>query len=97
MISKKVEAKLSDGDIRGAIRLLCSDDTVAPYNQSTIDSLLDKHPPHPEPLNFPVMPDVDEHPAEATEEEILATISSFRRFRRTSSSNFKRPRGDIYG
>lgn len=77
MISKKVEAKLSDGDIRGAIRLLCSDDTVAPYNQSTIDSLLDKHPPHPEPLNFPVMPDVDEHPAEATEEEILATISSF--------------------
>jgi len=50
---KKVEAKLSDGDIRGAIRLLTSDDTIAPNNDATNASLLEKHPAHPEPTNFP--------------------------------------------
>jgi len=50
---KKVEAKLSDGDVRGAIRLLTSDDTIAPNNDATKASLRDKHPAHPEPRDFP--------------------------------------------
>src|SRR5665811_1129593 len=29
-VGRKVEAKLADGDVRGAIRLLTSEDTIAP-------------------------------------------------------------------
>src|SRR5207237_3353753 len=35
-VAKKVEAKLADGDVRGAIRLACSDDSIAP---NTVDTL----------------------------------------------------------
>ena len=52
--AKKVEAKLADGDIRGALRLLESDDSVAPYDDATRTALLMKHPPHPEPAEYPV-------------------------------------------
>ena len=45
-IIKKVESKISDGDISGAIRLLCSEDTLAPNNECTLKKLLEKHPEH---------------------------------------------------
>lgn len=44
MTAKKVEAKLADGDIRGAIRLAISDDTIAPNDGDTVAALLVKHP-----------------------------------------------------
>jgi len=46
---KKVEAKLSDGDMRGTIRLLTSDVTIAPNDDVTKASLMERHPAHPEP------------------------------------------------
>lgn len=48
-IFKKVEAKLSDGDISGSLRLISSDDCIAPKNEATLNSLREKHPPHPQP------------------------------------------------
>ena len=51
--AKKVEAKLADGDVRGALRLLESEDTIAPYDETTRQQLLVKHPRHPEPAQFP--------------------------------------------
>lgn len=55
--SKKIEAKLADGDVRGAIRLACSEDTIAPNDEGTLSALLIKHPPHPQPTDFPQAPE----------------------------------------
>jgi len=41
---------LKDEDIRGAIRLAASDDTVAPHDEQTLTALRAKHPPRPGPL-----------------------------------------------
>lgn len=76
--SKKVEAKLADGDVSGALRLLVSDDVIAPNNQETSISLKQKHPIHPEPTNYP------DHTLEIpqiipTEEEVSRAILSFRK------------------
>jgi len=54
---KSVESKLAEGDTRGAIRLLTTDDTFAPDDDATFQSLLLKHPTHPIPTKFPVPPD----------------------------------------
>jgi hypothetical protein len=76
---KKVEAKLADGDIRGAIRLVCSDDTIAPNNDEALRALHEKHPPHPLPINFPVPNndnnDVTTPPVDNN--EVTKAISSF--------------------
>jgi len=75
-LTKKVEAKISDGDIRRAIRLLNSDDTIAPHDSETLSSLIDKHPDHPAPCNFPSRPDkIQIQPIE--ESELLKAIFSF--------------------
>ena len=46
-LAKRVAAKLEDGDFRGAVRLACSDDRLAPYNSATLSALRDKHPSPP--------------------------------------------------
>lgn len=74
--AKKVEAKLADGDIRGAIRLACSDDTIAPNDDITLSALLTKHPPHPQPTNFPSPPE-DLLVMPVLEDEVLKAISTF--------------------
>jgi len=43
-LAARVSGKLEDGDIRGAIRLAASSDTVAPFDQATADALRVKHP-----------------------------------------------------
>lgn len=76
-ISKKVEAKLSDGDISGAVRLISSDDCIAPNNEETLNSLKQKHPEHPEPSNFPNSTiEIDQ--ITPTEEEVRRSIISFK-------------------
>lgn len=41
---KLVQAKLSDGDISGAIRVLSSNDTIAAVNTDSYQKMLEKHP-----------------------------------------------------
>ncbi|KAJ0183176.1 hypothetical protein K1T71_001152 [Dendrolimus kikuchii] len=43
-LNRFVEAKLSDGDIKGAARILFSNDTIAPNNETTLRALEEKHP-----------------------------------------------------
>jgi len=43
-LAKKVQSKIADGDIRNAIRILTSDDTIAPKNEETLRILKEKHP-----------------------------------------------------
>jgi len=44
MIAKIASAKLEDGDIRGAIRLLSSADSAIPPNEDTFNKLVILHP-----------------------------------------------------
>ena len=45
---KRVSTKLEEGDYKGAVRIACSDDTIADINDETLSALKLKHPPvHP--------------------------------------------------
>lgn len=46
-VAGRASAKLEEGDIRGAIRILSSKDTIAPMDDSTLASLVALHPPAP--------------------------------------------------
>jgi hypothetical protein len=39
-----VEAKVDDFDIKGAVKLLCSDDSLASFNEDVAKELKKKHP-----------------------------------------------------
>ena len=44
-MTARISEKLEDGDVRGAIRLASSDDTIAPHDEGTLAALRLKHPP----------------------------------------------------
>ena len=46
-MGKIVAQKIEAGDVKGAIRILSSDDSLAPHGVETYTKLLDKHPPAP--------------------------------------------------
>ncbi|XP_073948774.1 LOW QUALITY PROTEIN: uncharacterized protein [Choristoneura fumiferana] len=74
---KRVESKISDGDIKGAARLLFSDDAVAPYNSDTLTALHSKHPPPPTNLCLPDPPLPSDPNLIATTQDILGAVMSF--------------------
>jgi hypothetical protein len=76
-MSKRVSAKLSDMDIRGAIRALCSEDDVADCSADVIETLKTKHPPSPEDLQLPPPPDDNMQGYSPTEQEVTAALASF--------------------
>ena len=49
-----VEAKISEGDISGALRTLCSEDVLAPQDETTLKILQEKHPLAPNNFSFNV-------------------------------------------
>ena len=74
-LRKKVEAKTSDGDIQGAVKLLSSSESFAPNNADTISSLESLNPPHPLPTSYPECSFSTHRPV--SEEEVLKAILSF--------------------
>jgi hypothetical protein len=52
-LAKKVEAKVADFDIRGAVKLLSSDDSLASFNEDVAEELKKKHPSPSRELFFP--------------------------------------------
>ena len=82
-ICAHVESKLSEGDIKGAARLLFSSDVVAPYSPETLAALESKHPAPRDDLSFPDPPD---HPDPLVRDSffqisaplLIAAVSSFR-------------------
>ena len=44
-IASRISEKLEEGDVRGAIRIAASDDTLARPDEKTLDALRVKHPP----------------------------------------------------
>jgi hypothetical protein len=71
-----VRSKLEGGNIKAAVRVLCSDDKPAPKSQATLDALRRRHPAAsadrcnlPNPSTYPAM--------QTTERDVIKTIRSF--------------------
>ena len=78
ILATRVSAKLEEGDFRGAVRLACSDDTLAPMNEATFEALQEKHPsPHPDSSIPPSAESSQQCTLIATEEEVIRAIHSF--------------------
>ncbi len=56
-LAARISEKLEEGDIRGAIRLAASDDTMAPHDERTLTALRAKHPPRAVSSSGPVTTD----------------------------------------
>lgn len=75
-LKQRVEAKIADFDVKGAIRLLGSQDSFAPMNQETVDILNSKHPPPSRFLDFPSPPN-DEIVFQCEKDDVKRSIMSF--------------------
>jgi Reverse transcriptase (RNA-dependent DNA polymerase) len=81
-IAARVTEKLEDGDVRGAIRLASSDDTMAPHDQHTLGELRLKHPPRCHTLDDNHLPRTqDNHhscqPLVVQESDVIEAVKSF--------------------
>lgn len=73
----RIEAKVSDGDLRGAVQLLMSTDSLAPEDEHTFGSLKAKHPSPSKLLNLPEEPDESSIPMVTCENIVLENFFSF--------------------
>lgn len=72
-----IESKVAEGDVRGAIRILSSADSIAPENDETFKILQDKHPVQSTTTtNKPNVPAGNQSLA-VTEEQVKNAIFSF--------------------
>ena len=78
-LAKRVAGKLEEGDYRGAVRLACSDDTLADRNDATYNALQQKHPPPHSGSSIPPAPvaQSDTILLSVSEDEIIRAINSF--------------------
>jgi hypothetical protein len=76
-IYKTAENKISDGDIRGAIRLLSSSDVFAANNSDTFAHFEEKHPPPSRTLNLPDAPNENVDYLSVSEDKVFKAIMSF--------------------
>ena len=77
--AKLAQRKIEKGDVRGAIRILSSDDNVLPNTEDTVNKLAQKHPPRPPNTDMPAF-DPTEHAITALqcdEAQVRRAISSF--------------------
>lgn len=74
-LQRSVSLKLQDGDVRGAIRLLASDDQLARDSDDVFEALKAKHPPRPEDLDLPPAPNDCTRACLASEADVMATIA----------------------
>ena len=77
VLQRTVSAKLADGDVQGAIRLLASSEEIAQDSPESTQSLKLKHPPAPADLNMPKPPDDTTQPCQASVEDVTTCVASF--------------------
>ena len=78
-LASRVSAKLDEGNFKSAVRLVCSEDSLAEVNDATIAALRAKHPePHPETC-LPLPPDnlEMERALSVREGDVVHAICSF--------------------
>ena len=52
-LAKQIQSKCTDGDIRSALRILSSEDTLLPPSKESTRLLQEKHPSAPDDFNTP--------------------------------------------
>ena len=73
-----VRAKMEDGNISAAVRILCSEESLAVSNLDTLNKLKEKHPPaSSSACPIPLPGSVDTQPLQVTEQEVLKAVRSF--------------------
>ena len=77
LVARRASAKLEEGDVKGAIRLLSSRDTLAPATQATLTSLRALHPSAPLDRRATPVPITLTAPLQAIPQAVLAVITSF--------------------
>ena len=77
-LASRVLSKLEEGDFKGAVKLACSEDTIANMSDDTWSALEQKHPsPHPGSC-IPPSPQVSAvHTVPVSVEEVANAIRSF--------------------
>jgi hypothetical protein len=77
-LAKKVEAKVADfDDIRGAVKLLSSDDSLASFNEDVAEELKKKHPSPSRELFFPDPSKPGDISLIVNEQNVREAINSF--------------------
>ena len=77
-LAKRVMAKLMEGDVTAAVRVVASDDRVVPLTDDVLRVLQLKHPSSPQHLRPTPVPSRDTpSPAHAIEKEIMLALRSF--------------------
>src|SRR5277367_3746580 len=72
---RRASAKLQEGDIRGAVRCLCSEETLAPPTSATHQVLLSKHPAAPADRRS--CPPTATQPMTVTAADVKLAVQSF--------------------
>jgi hypothetical protein len=76
-LAKSVTAKVEDGNIRAALRILLSDDKPAEDNDATYNQLLERHPQADANRKTPPNPNLLGNCLQVTEVEVKKAIRSF--------------------
>ena len=77
ILKNRINAKFAENDLRGAIRELSSDDTLAPDNSETLNNLRERHPEAPAELTLPSAPENDDDHIPVSSESVKSGIHSF--------------------
>ncbi|XP_045458163.1 LIM/homeobox protein Awh [Melitaea cinxia] len=71
-----IENKAMDGDLKNAVRILFSSDTLAPFDNKTLEALREKHP-LPNPASLLPSPPIFNNVLQVKDEDTYAAIMSF--------------------
>ena len=78
ILAAKVVSKIEEGDFRGAVRLACSNDSLASFSDETLEALKAKHPQASSIFSIPAIPsEVIDSFVEFSTEEVAKAIRSF--------------------
>ena len=77
ILKNRVDAKFSENDLKGAIRELSSDDTLAPDNNDTLNKLKERHPAAPTGIAVLPAPEDNVTQIEVSKDSVKNAILSF--------------------
>ena len=77
ILKNRVNAKFAENDLKGAIRELSSEDTLAPDNAETLKTLGEKHPTAPIGCFFPPPPENNDAHTPFSSDSVKTAILSF--------------------
>ncbi|GAU90699.1 hypothetical protein RvY_03079 [Ramazzottius varieornatus] len=77
LLKRRVEQKLKDCDVSGAVRILSSDDVIVPPTLETLEALRSKHPAEQDNPSFPPKASLVPMVGQVSAEEVLQAVTSF--------------------